>query len=291
ILISGWGWRTIFLVNLPLGVLAFVLARRYLREDRGEQPKAGRSFDYAGTLILAGTLAAYALAMTLGRGSFGPVNRALLAAAALGVCVFVLTQTRAASPLIRFSFIDPTRSAGFAMSALVSTVMMTTLVVGPFYLTGALGLDMAVVGLVLSVGPVVVALLGVPAGRLADRYGASSVTMFGLGALAVGCFVLSGLPETLGVWGYIAPIVVLTSGYALFQTANNTAVMTDIPPDRRGLISGMLNLSRNLGLIAGASAMGAVFAFASSAADVAAAPAGDVASAMRVTFGVAGFLI
>ncbi len=68
--------------------------------------------------------------------------------------------------------------------------------------------------------------------------------------------------------GYIAPIVVVTAGYALFQTANNTAVMTDISPDRRGVISGMLNLSRNLGLITGASVMGAVFAFASATTDI-----------------------
>ena len=56
------------------------------------------------------------------------------------------------------------------------------------------------------------------------------------------------MPATLGVAGYVAPIVVITAGYALFQTANNTAVMTDVAPDQRGVVSGMLNLSRNLGL-------------------------------------------
>ena len=63
----------------------------------------------------------------------------------------------------------PVLSASLAMSALVSTVMMATLVVGPFYLSRALGLDAALVGLVLSVGPLVAALTGVPAGRIADR--------------------------------------------------------------------------------------------------------------------------
>jgi MFS family permease len=144
------------------------------------------------------------------------------------------------------------------MSALVSTVMMATLVVGPFYLSRALGLDAALVGLVLSVGPRVVALTGVPAGRIADRFGAQRMTIVGLIAIAAGSFILSIMPATLGIPGYIAPIVVITVGYALFQTANNTAVMTDIRPDQRGVISGMLNLSRNLGLITGASVMGAV---------------------------------
>ena len=71
------------------------------------------------------------------------------------------------------------------------------------------------------------------------------------------------------------PIVVITAHYALFQTANNTAVLTNIRQDQRGVISGMLSLSRNVGLIAGASVMGAIFA----------------ASSMRITFVVAAVLI
>jgi hypothetical protein len=99
------------------------------------------------------------------------------------------------------------------------------------------------------------------------------------------------MPATLGIPGYIAPIVVITSGYALFQTANNTAIMTDIRPDRRGVMSGMLNLSRNLGLVTGASVMGAVFALASATTDITTASPDAVAVGMRVTFAVAALLI
>jgi len=91
--------------------------------------------------------------------------------------------------------------------------------------------------------------------------------------------------------GYIVPLVVITVGYALFQTANNTAVMKDVPPDQRGVTSGLLNLSRNLGLIPGASAMGAVFSFASAATDITTAHPEAVALGMRVTFAVAAILI
>ncbi len=86
-------------------------------------------------------------------------------------------------------------------------------------------------------------------------------------------------------------MVVVTAGYAVFQTANNTAVMTEVGPDRRGVISGMLNLSRNLGLITGASVMGAVFAFASAATDITTAHPEAVATGMRRTFMVAAVLI
>ena len=296
VLIAGFSWRAIFFINVPLGILTLLLAHRFLPLDR-QRPKTDRAgFDQLGTLLLALTLAAYALAMTVHhneeRGSFGPLNMALLLTAVFGVGLFVLAEARAASPLIRLAmFRDPVRSASLAASALVSTVIMATMVVGPFYLSRALGLDTALVGLVLSVGPLVVALTAVPAGRIADRFGAQRMTTAGLIAMAAGSLLLSMLPATLGIPGYIAPIVVVTAGYALFQTANNTAVMTDVSPDHRGVISGMLNLSRNLGLITGASVMGAVFAFASATTDITRAHPEAVATGMRITFAVAAALI
>ncbi len=292
VLIAGLGWQAIFFVTVPLGILTFFLAHRYLPADCST-PKTDRAgFDSVGTLLLALTLAAYALAMTIGRGSFSPLNTALLLAAVVGASLFVLVEARVAAPLIRLAmFRDPVLSGSLAMSALVSTVMMATLVVGPFYLSHALGLDAVLVGLVLSVGPFAAALTGVPAGRIADRFGAQRMTLFGLIGMAAGCLTLSVLPETLGICGYIVPIVVVTISYALFQTANNTAVMTDIRPDQRGVISGMLNLSRNLGLITGASALGAVFAFASAATDITTARPEAVAAGMRITFAVALALI
>jgi MFS family permease len=298
-LIAGLGWQAIFLVTVPFGLLTLFLAHRYLPADR-PAPKADlqvsktdrAGFDAVGTLLLALTLAAYALAMTIGRGSFGPLNTALLLAAVVGASLFVLAEATVASPLIRLAMLrDPLLSGSLAMSALVSTVMMATLVVGPFYLSHALGLDAALVGLVLSVGPFFAALTGVPAGRIADRFGAQRMTLFGLIGMATGCLALSVMPQTLGISGYLLPIVVITISYALFQTANNTAVMTDIRPDQRGLISGMLNLSRNLGLITGASALGAVFAFASATTDITTARPEAVATGMRITFAVALVLI
>ncbi len=292
VLIAGFGWRAIFLINLPMGILTFFLAYRSLPVDR-RGPKTDQvGFDKVGTLLLALTLAAYALAVTLGRGSFGWLNIALLLAAAFGVGLFVLAEARTASPLIELAmFGNPVLSASLAMSALVATVVTTTLVVGPFYLSLALGLDAAMVGLVLSAGPLVAALTAAPAGHFSDRFGAQRMTIIGLIGMAAGSCILSMLPARLGIIGYIVPIVVITGSYALFQTANNTTVMTDIRPDQRGVISGMLNLSRNLGRIAGASVMGAVFAIASGTSTITIARPEAVATGMRITFAVAAILI
>ena len=292
LLIGGFGWRAMFLMMLPLGLVTLLLAYRYLPADQRKADTVGSGFDPLGSLLLGLTLGAYALAMTLGRGHFGPLNIALLLVTCMGVGLFIRVEARVAAPLIRLGmFRDPQLSASLAMSLLVTTVMMATLVVGPFYLARALGLDAVGVGLVLSVGPLVAALAGVPAGRMADRFGARRMTLAGLIALGLGCFTLSVLPRTFGIAGYLAPMVIITLGYAVFQTANNTVVMSNVAPDRRGLVSALLNLSRNLGLITGASVLGAVFALASNSIDINAAPPEEVASGMRVTFMVAWGLI
>src|SRR5690349_7411793 len=99
------------------------------------------------------------------------------------------------------------------------------------------------------------------------------------------------MPLGFGVAGYIVSLVVVTAGYALFQAANNTSVMTDLAQEQRGVVSGMLNLSRNLGLITGASAMGAVFVLASGVTDMTTLYREAVAAGMRVTFALVAILV
>ena len=261
LLIAALSWRALFLVNVPLGIVTMMLAQRYLSVDRVRSTTERVGFDNVGTVLLA-----FALAMTIGRGHFSSPNALLLMAAVVGVGIFVWVESTTASPLIRLTmFRGPVLSASLALSTLVSTVMMSTLVVGPFYLERALGLNAALVGIVMSVGPIAAALTSVPAGRFADHVGAQRMTIIGL--------------------------VGITISYARFQTANNTTVMANVRPEQRGVISGMLNLSRNLGLITGASAMGALFAMASSTTDVKTAGPEAVAAGMRGTFAVAAMLI
>jgi len=266
VLIAAFGWPAVFAMNLPLGLMALALTWHCLPPDRGRGGTAG--FDVYGTLWLALTLAAYALAMTRHVG--------LLAVAAAGLLMFLRTQARAASPLVRLDRLrDPVLSAGFAMNAIVSAVMMATLVVGPFHLGGTLGLGAAAVGALMSIGPALSAFSGVPAGRLVDRFGSQRMAQLGLVAMALGCALIALLPGGLGAIGYVGPLALVTPGYALFQAANNTAVMADVPAGQRGVVSGLLTLSRNLGLISGASAMGAVFA----------------AGGLRLSFAVAAGLV
>lgn len=276
VLIAAAGWPAIFMILLPPGLLAFVLVHRHLPASPPAGQQDGTGFDVPGTATLAVTLAAYALALTVGRGDFGGLNLALLAGAGLGLVFFLRMEARAPFPLIQPGmFRDRPLSAGLAGSALVSTVLMATLVVGPFHLSQTLGLDPTRTGLVMSLGPLVAALTATPAGRLVDRLGARPMSLLGLAGIGGACVLLAVLPTALGVPAYLGPMLILTASYALFQTANNTGVMGGIAPAQRGLVSGMLNLSRNLGLITGTAVLGAVFS----------------AGGLQLTFAVATALI
>ncbi|MCK1784631.1 MFS transporter, partial [Pseudomonas sp. TNT11] len=230
-MLSAWGWRALFLVGAPLGLLAAALACRYLPVDQPPAPLA------------------------TGARFWRSLQSASL-------------------------------RAGLAMSALVSAVIMATFVVGPFYLSHGLDLDPASMGLAMAVGPGVAAVTGIPAGRLTERFGSQPATLTGLAVMASGALSLC---LTSGLVTYLGSLITLTAGYSLFQAANNTAVMSAIDAAHRGTVSGLLNLSRNLGLIFGASVLGAMFAWKTP--DLTHATPQSVADGLHATFALALGLI
>lgn len=288
VIVATLGWRAIFGVHFVLGAIAIVFVRR-LPADRGA---ARTTFDHVGSLLLAFSLVAYALAVTLGHGHFGVTNLLLFVAASVGVAMFIRAERSASTPLLRLEmFGDRALRSSLAASAIVSCVAMTSMVVGPFYLSMSQGLGVGVVGLTMSIGSVVAALTGVPAGRVVDRYGSHRAALFGLVGIASSALVLSLRPERFGVPGYVAPMAALTASYALFQAANNTGVMKHVEPAARGVIAGTLNLSRNLGLVTGTCVMGAMFALGAGVNDITTAPGDAVARGVRVTYALAALLI
>jgi MFS family permease len=253
----------------------------------GETP-AG--FDLVGMVLLALSLFAVAATLTLGSRLSGPAFAAATLASVLGLVAFVRHQTRVPTPLVRMELLyNRAIGTGLLSMTLVSAIMMATLVVGPFYLSGSLGLGTVQTGVVMSVGPGVAALTGAPAGRLIDELGSARVVVAGLVVVTAGAFLMTVLPGRFGVGGYVASLVLVTFGYAVFQAANTTAVMQAISSDQRGVTSALLGLSRNLGLIAGASAMGMIYAMGSRAFAVVGLQSGPE-TGLQVTFAVAACL-
>ena len=268
-----------------------------LMRQTASAARIGRAMGLLGTVSALGT----ALGPTLG-GLLIPLAgwRAVfwvlvpLAVLALVLALSLLpngSQHKSAQPSRLWSVMNRELLPNLLINLLVAAVMMTTLVVGPFYLGAALGLTATQVGLVMSVGPLISIVSGVPSGHLVDAWGSRRVLVMGLLLLAAGSGLLALLPNAIGMAGYILAIIILTPGYQLFQAANNTAALAQTPSQQQGTVSGLLGLSRNLGLIVGASAMGAVFAAAVGTDAFALAPASAIAAGMRQTFLLAGVLM
>lgn len=268
-----------------------------LMRQTASAARIGRAMGLLGTVSALGT----ALGPTLG-GLLIPLAgwRAVfwilvpLAVLALILAVSLLpngSQRKSAQPSRLWSVMNRELLPNLLINLLVAAVMMTTLVVGPFYLGAGLGLTATQVGLVMSVGPLISIVSGVPSGHLVDAWGSRRVLVMGLLLLAAGSGLLALLPNAIGIAGYVLAIILLTPGYQLFQAANNTAALAQTPSQQQGTVSGLLGLSRNLGLIVGASAMGAVFAAAVGTDAFALAPASAIAAGMRQTFLLAGMLM
>ncbi|SET98393.1 MFS transporter [Paracoccus homiensis] len=288
----AWGdWRMAFWLLAGFATLALALAGMVIRPDSRPPRASFRSLDLPGTFVLIVALTAYSLGTSGGASVVAVSPVVLLATALFAIAIFAAVEARVDMPLVPIAVLmDRMTGARIAMNFLICTVMMATLVVGPFFLTFFLELNAAVVGLVLAVGPVVAACSGVPAGRLTDRYGAQRMMLAGLMQTIVGLLCLAFLPRFFGVGGYIAALIGLTPGFQMFLAANNTAVMSAASKEERGRLSGLLGLSRNLGLMTGASAMSTLFVAVMGTGDAAKAPIADVAHGFTVTFLTAAVL-
>ena len=272
------------------------LGTALMRETAGAA-RMGRAMGLLGTVSALGT----ALGPALGGVLLGACGWRGLFLLLVPLAVCGLALTAAFLPRARAEAPAPARPVtgdhawhllpNLLGNLLVTMVMMGTLVVGPFYLRLGLGLSDTAIGIVLSVGPALSMLSGVPAGRLVDRHGAQRVAQAGLVLLAAGAALLALMPPLAGLAGYVGALLVLTPGYQLFLAANTTAALADVAPARRGTVSGLLGLSRNLGLIVGAAGLGALFAHGAGLSDAQTAAPTMVAAGMRTTFLVAAGLM
>lgn len=290
VLIADLGWRAAFILLAGVSICTGVLAAWTLPVTAARPLTAAKSLDWAGAAALAASLVCYALATLGGKSGVAMDAGLLLTLAVVSLVLFILIESRAASPLVPMALLrDPVTRLSLIMNLLISTVMMSTLVIGPFFLAFGLGLNEAATGLVMALGPLSAAISGVPAGRMTDRFGARKTLLFGLVQTTAGLACLAYAPRLFGVTGYAVALMLLTPGFQLFLAANNTAVMAAAPDSQRGMLSGLLGLSRNLGFMTGASVMSGLFANIIGPQGVAGATPNHVAHAFTTTFlGAAG---
>lgn len=295
LVVDSLGWEFIFFINIPIGILLVIAAAHYLRfdEERGGQ----FSLDVPGAVMM--TAAFVFLILALGNLAadtvITPATLFFLVAFVALLAAFILHERRCAEPLLDLSVFSVS-SFSFPLVGLllvfIANFMM--IVVGPFYFEGVLNYRPAQVGLVFLISPALIMIVAPIAGTLFDRYRSRYLATAGMIITAASFAMLSYCILTENIPGILAAFVFAGIGNGLFQSPNNTAIMSALPKEKVAIASSVSATARNLGMALGVS-FGSIlltiqFLFAGDTSDVlTVAPALLAASASHIML-LCGFL-
>jgi DHA2 family multidrug resistance protein-like MFS transporter len=253
--VAAWPW--LFLVNLPVGLVALAVGARTLPRT----PRSARRFDLRSASLNALTVGL----LIVGLDAFADPDTRGLAAAAIAASVgvgivFVRTQIRLAAPLLP---LDLLRIPAFALSMVASicsfAAQMIAYVALPFYFHDALGFSETRTGFLMTPWPLAIAAMSPFAGRLADRVPPGLLGSLGLVLLAVGMAALALLPEAPATFDIVWRLTLSGIGFGLFQSPNNKVIITSAPRERSGGASGMQASARLVGQSLGAAWVAVLF--------------------------------
>ncbi len=263
--LGGWlaeafGWRSVFYINVPVGLAAMALAFRSIADDTVR--KAEERFDFVGAALFTSGLMTLMMALNQGQewGWMSPLTLGVVAGAAALLVVFVRVERRRPAPMLDLALFGNRTFSASTVSALLnySCVYAVTFVL-PFLLIQGRGLGTAQAGLVLTAQPIVMAIVAPVSGALSDRIGSRGLATTGMALLAAGLVALA-LLVTHGTLPQLAAALALVGlGIGIFVSPNNSALMGAAPRNRQGIASGVLATARNVGMVLGVGFAGAIF--------------------------------
>lgn len=251
VIVSALGWEYIFWVNIPVGLIAIVIGWRTLPADR---TKLGVKIDKAGSLLFPLFILALFSGLLLGQqiGYRDPRIIAALIIAAVVFIVFLWIETRKTEPMLQLSlFKNPLFSLSILCGFLVFVANFCFNIIAPFYTQSILNLSPSHAGLLMMLFPIVMVIVAPLSGALSDKIGSELLTFAGLIVMVIAQVGLAGLHGSspiflVGVW-----IGMLGLGSGLFQSPNNSLVMSKVPRTQLGIAGSINSLVRNVGMVVG----------------------------------------
>jgi EmrB/QacA subfamily drug resistance transporter len=258
LLISVAGWRWIFFVNVPVGIVGIVLGVLLLPRSRHLAPRV--PFDWAGFWSFGPAVILFMLALSVASSSglTAPVLLlVLLAAAAALFALFLRLERRASDPMIDLGlFRRRSFSTAIAAGLLSYLILFAVLFLVPFFLEKVHHLSPVQAGAVLSVLPIALSITAPFAGRARDRVGARIPTVAGMLLTALCLIVLTFTGDNQAV--LVIMLAGIGVGLGAFTPANNAAIMSAAPARQSGMAGGILNLTRGLGTSLGVAIVGLI---------------------------------
>jgi DHA2 family multidrug resistance protein-like MFS transporter len=243
-------WRWLFGVNLPIGLLAVVMAARIIPGREGVE----RPFDLVGSILNAVALVLLIIGVgSLGNAQGAGVGAVEIAAAVVAGILLIRHQRGRAVPLVPLDLLRIPMlrlSAGTSMCSYTAQTM--AMLAMPFLLVSEMGRTASVTGLLMTPWPAVIVAVAPLSGRLSDRYRADVVGAVGLAVFSAGLAVLAMLPAHAGNADVVWRVALCGIGFGLFQTPNNRLMLTCAPKERSGAAGGLMAMARMIGMTMGA---------------------------------------
>ena len=253
-------WRAIFFLNIPVAILAIVVALAAVKESRDTAIE--RSVDYLGVSALTAGLAALVLALVEGNGwGWGSTRIAvLLIVAMLALVAFVLIERRVRNPMVQFEFFRSRTFVGAnAIAFIVSFAMLAMFFFMALYMQNILRYSPLEAGVRFLPSTAVIMVTAPIAGRLTDRTGPKYLIATGMTLVATALLIQSQITTTTGYGQLLPSFILMGLGMGLVMSPMSTAAMNSVHEGKAGVASGILSMSRMVGGTFGVAAVGALF--------------------------------
>jgi DHA2 family methylenomycin A resistance protein-like MFS transporter len=258
LLVDTFGWQSVFFLNVPIGIVAFVVCWFAVRESKNPQ---GRRLDLPGQVLAIVGLGSltYALIEANGYGWGSPLILGLFGIAAVALVSFVMVERRSASPMLQLSFFrDPTFTGACICASVVSFGMFGTFFFLSLFFQNVQGYSPLQAGLRALPSTAMILIVAPLAGRIAGRIGSKIPMALGLALNAVSLFLFTQVQATSS-YSSIWPLLTMAGiGMAMVMPTMTAAVMGSVPPARAGMASATSNASREIGGVFGIALLGAI---------------------------------
>lgn len=252
-IVSALSWHYIFLINLPIGLVASILAFKILPKTN---IKSKEPIDIKGAVLFTIFVTTLFLSMINGQqmGYSHPYIITSFIIAIISFVLFIRLELKVKSPLIDLGiFKDKLLSISLFCSFTTFIAMSCMNIIQPFYLQGALKFSPSHAGLIMMIAPITMVLVSPISGYLSDKLGSKSLSFIGLSLVTFGLFSMSFLNLNTNTFLIIIFIAIVAFGNGLFQSPNTSLIMSLVPINKLGIMGSTNALIRNLGLIFGTS--------------------------------------